>query len=196
MDEEGQVIGKTSNKKRIGVALIGGAIGVAVGAAIGGAQGAAKLGAVGLAAGVAYGLTMTTAGSQLEFLPGSHFTLEVSDSTRNQAAASQKNGTGGAGTVRQRVGEVSRPSARPRSSGPQVVTKFGIRNETFRRIQVFLDGSDEPIEVRGNYYQSHLEVGTTHLIRVVVGNRTFRARFTVPRVMRDIRVTTSGIVIR
>jgi hypothetical protein len=28
------------------------------------------------------GLKMTTAGSQLEFLPGSHFTLDVSDRTR------------------------------------------------------------------------------------------------------------------
>jgi len=75
------------------------------------------------------------------------------------------------------------------------MTKFGIRNRTFGPIQVFLDGSNTPIVVRVNY-QDQLEVGSTHTIRVVVGNQTFQAQFTVPRVMRDIRVTTSGIEIQ
>jgi hypothetical protein len=82
VDEEGQVVGKTSNKKRVGVAAVGAGIGALIGAAAGGAKGAAAGGAVGLGAGIAIGLRMTTTGSQLEFLPGSHFTLEVSDRTR------------------------------------------------------------------------------------------------------------------
>lgn len=79
VDEEGQVIGKTSNKKRFGAAAAGAGLGVLIGALAGGAQGAAAGGAAGLAAGIAIGLRMTTTGSQLEFLPGSHFTLDVSD---------------------------------------------------------------------------------------------------------------------
>ena len=82
VDEEGRVIGKTSNRKRAFAALAGGALGAGIGALAGGAQGAAKGGAIGLAAGLALGLTMTTAGSDLEFLPGSHFTLDVSDRGR------------------------------------------------------------------------------------------------------------------
>ena len=81
VDEEGQVIGKTSNKKRVGAAAAGAGLGVLIGALGGGAQGAAIGGAAGLAAGIAIGLKMTTTGSQLEFLPGSHFTLDVSDRT-------------------------------------------------------------------------------------------------------------------
>ncbi|HLK63019.1 MAG TPA: hypothetical protein VKU19_06245 [Bryobacteraceae bacterium] len=82
VDEEGQIIGKTSNKKRVGAAAGGAGLGVLIGALGGGAQGAAVGGAAGLAAGIAIGLTMTTTGSQLEFLPGSHFTLDVSDRNR------------------------------------------------------------------------------------------------------------------
>jgi len=82
VDEEGQLIGKTSNKKRIGAAAAGAGLGVLIGALGGGAQGAAIGGAAGLGAGLAIGLKMTTTGSQLEFLPGSHFTLDVSDRTR------------------------------------------------------------------------------------------------------------------
>jgi hypothetical protein len=54
--------------------------------------------------------------------------------------------------------EVSKKSAYPISSGSRVMTKFGIRNETFRTIEVFLDGSDTPIVVKVNY-QDQLEVG-------------------------------------
>jgi len=83
----------------------------------------------------------------------------------------------------------------PITSGPRLMTKFGIRNQTFRPIKVFLDDSDTPIEIRTNY-QDHLEVGSTHTIRVVVGSQVFQARFTVPRVMRDIRVTPRGLDIQ
>jgi hypothetical protein len=82
VDEEGRVVGKTSNKKRVAAGILGGLAGAGIGALAGGAQGAAQGGAIGLAAGLALALTMTTAGSDLEFLPGSHFTLDVSDRTR------------------------------------------------------------------------------------------------------------------
>ena len=84
VDEEGRVIGKTSNKKRVLASLAGGALGAGIGALAGGVQGAAKGGAIGLAAGLALGLKMTTAGSDLEFMPGSHFTLDVSDRSRGK----------------------------------------------------------------------------------------------------------------
>jgi hypothetical protein len=82
VDEEGQVIGKTSNKKRVGAAVAGAGLGAVVGALAGGARGAAAGSMVGLGVGLAVGLKMTTSGSDLEFLPGSHFTLYVSDRTR------------------------------------------------------------------------------------------------------------------
>jgi hypothetical protein len=108
----------------------------------------------------------------------------------SREAASQT----GTGSAKQPTNGVSKPTY-PISSGSRVMTRFGIRNQTFRQIQVFLDGSDTPIVVRVNY-QGQLEVGSTHIIKVVVGNQTFQARFTVPRVMRDIRVTTGGIEIQ
>lgn len=79
VDEEGRVIGKTSNMKRVGAAAAGAGLGMLVGALAGGAKGAAVGGAAGLGLGLAVGLRMTTTGSDLEFLPGSHFTLDVSD---------------------------------------------------------------------------------------------------------------------
>ena len=79
VDEEGHVIGRTSNKKRALTALALGAAGAGIGAAAGGSSGAAKGGVIGLAAGAALALTMTTAASDMEFLPGSHFVLDVSD---------------------------------------------------------------------------------------------------------------------
>jgi hypothetical protein len=82
VDEEGQVIGKTSNKKRVGAAIAGAGLGALVGAMAGGAKGAAAGSAVGLGVGLAVGLTMTTTGSELEFLPGSRFTVDVSDRAR------------------------------------------------------------------------------------------------------------------
>jgi hypothetical protein len=84
VDEEGHVIGTTSNKKRAFSTLAGGAAGAGIGAIAGGASGAAKGGAIGAAAGLALGLTMTTAGSDLEFLPGSQFRLDVSDRARQK----------------------------------------------------------------------------------------------------------------
>jgi hypothetical protein len=81
VDEEGRVIGRTSNAKRAAAALGGAGLGALIGGLAGGGRGAAAGSAVGLAAGLAIGLTMTTTGSDIEFMPGSHFTLEVSDRT-------------------------------------------------------------------------------------------------------------------
>jgi len=80
VDEEGRVIGKTSNKKRVG-SVIGGALtGALIGAMSAGGVGAAVGAGAGAGAGLAVGLTMTTTGSQIEFRPGSIFTLKISDS--------------------------------------------------------------------------------------------------------------------
>ena len=83
VDEEGQVIGTSSNKKRVGATLAGAGIGSLIGALGGGAQGAATGAAVGAGVGLMIGLTMTTSGSELEFLPGSVFTVEASDRAAN-----------------------------------------------------------------------------------------------------------------
>jgi hypothetical protein len=82
VDEEGRAIGVASNKKRILSTLVLGGIGAGIGAAAGGAQGAAVGGAAGAAAGLLIGLKMTTTGSDIEFRPGSVFTLSVSDAGR------------------------------------------------------------------------------------------------------------------
>jgi hypothetical protein len=79
VDEEGRAVGATSNKKRIAAAIGGTVLGGVLGGLAGGAKGAAAGSAAGLAAGLAIGLTMTSTSGNIEFLPGSHFTLEVSD---------------------------------------------------------------------------------------------------------------------
>jgi hypothetical protein len=79
VDEEGRAISVTSNKKRIISTLALAGIGAGIGAAAGGARGAAVGGAAGAAAGLLIGLKMTTSGSDIEFRPGSMFTLSVSD---------------------------------------------------------------------------------------------------------------------
>jgi hypothetical protein len=79
VDEEGRVIGKTSNKKRFGAFLAGAAAGALIGGLEAGGSGAAIGAAAGAGAGLIIGLSMTTTGSDIEFQPGSHFTLTVSD---------------------------------------------------------------------------------------------------------------------
>jgi hypothetical protein len=81
VDEEGNVISRTSNRKRIGATIAGGVIGGIIGGLLGGGRGAATGAAAGAAAGLVIGLTMTTSASDIEFRPGSLFTLSVSDST-------------------------------------------------------------------------------------------------------------------
>lgn len=79
VDEEGHVIGVTSNKKRLAGALIVSAIGVAIGASAGGGRGAAAGASAGLGLGLVIAMKITTAASEIEFKPGSAFTLTVSD---------------------------------------------------------------------------------------------------------------------
>jgi hypothetical protein len=83
VDEEGRVIGKSSNAKRVGAALAGAGIGALVGGLAGGASGMAMGSAAGLGLGLAVGLKMTTTGKDLEFLPGSHFAVDISDRKAN-----------------------------------------------------------------------------------------------------------------
>lgn len=82
VDEEGHIIGVTSNKKRLAGAILGSGLGAAVGAAAGGGRGAAVGATVGLGLGLVIAMKMTTAASEIEFKPGSLFTLTVSDSNK------------------------------------------------------------------------------------------------------------------
>jgi hypothetical protein len=78
VDEEGNVIGKTSNKKKAAGGILGGIAGGAAGYALGGAGGAAAGAAAGALAGV-YMVKMTTKGGQdIRFEKGAVLTLEVS----------------------------------------------------------------------------------------------------------------------
>lgn len=82
VDEEGRAIGTSSKKKAIGGAAIGAGIGAAIGALAGGAKGAAAGGAAGAAVGLVLAIGLTTSGENVEFAPGSQFTISVSDRSR------------------------------------------------------------------------------------------------------------------
>lgn len=84
VDEEGRVIGKTSNKKRAEAALGGAFLGALVGGLRGGGGGAAAGAAIGAGAGFAVATTLTSTGTDIEFRPGSHFSIEVSDARSDQ----------------------------------------------------------------------------------------------------------------
>jgi len=79
VDEEGRAIGKSSKKKALESALIGSAVGGILGGVMGGAKGAAIGAGAGAGAGLLFAIKFTTSGSQIEFAPGSTFTLDVSD---------------------------------------------------------------------------------------------------------------------
>jgi hypothetical protein len=83
VDEEGRVIGKTSNMKRLLWTTLASGAGAALGAATNGAQGAATGAALGAAVGFAISVTMTAAGSDVELHTGSHLTLDVYPRNRN-----------------------------------------------------------------------------------------------------------------
>lgn len=83
VDDEGRVIGHTSNKKRIGGVLGGMLVGALAGAAAGGGTGAAVGAVAGGVAGFALVSTMTTTGTDIQFQPGAIFTLHISDSRKN-----------------------------------------------------------------------------------------------------------------
>jgi outer membrane lipoprotein SlyB len=83
VDEEGQVIGVKSNKKKIAGTLAGEGIGAVVGGLAGGGKGAAAGGAAGAVTGYLLSVTFSANGSNIEFAPGSEFLLVTSD--RNKA---------------------------------------------------------------------------------------------------------------
>jgi hypothetical protein len=80
VDDEGHVVGATSEKKPALAALLG----LGTGAVIGGLThlGVAKGAAIGAGAGLVIGLTMTTQAESIQFSPGTVFTLNVSDPQR------------------------------------------------------------------------------------------------------------------
>jgi hypothetical protein len=75
VDEEGRVIGKSSVKKDIARTAVLGGIGAAIGGIVGGASGAAKGAVIGAAIGLT--ITFSTKGEDIQFAPGSQFTLVV-----------------------------------------------------------------------------------------------------------------------
>jgi hypothetical protein len=79
VDEEGHVIGVASHKKKVMGALLGGVAGGIIGASKAGIPGASAGAVLGAAAGWLVAMKTTTAGSDIEFKPGSLFTLSVSD---------------------------------------------------------------------------------------------------------------------
>jgi hypothetical protein len=82
VDEEGRAIGTSSKKKKVAGALVGAGLGAAIGALAGGASGAAAGGAIGAGAGLLLAVGLTTSGANVEFAPGSQFTLAMSDRRR------------------------------------------------------------------------------------------------------------------
>jgi hypothetical protein len=85
VDNEGNVTGKATQKKRVGSAIAGGILGAGIGWAAGGAAGAAIGGAAGAGAGTAAGTTMTSTGYDLVFSPGAKLVLTVSDAKEPRA---------------------------------------------------------------------------------------------------------------
>jgi hypothetical protein len=77
VDDEGHVIGTTSEKKPVVATLVG----AGTGAVVGGLThlGVVKGTAIGAGAGLLIGMTMTTQAQSIQFSPGTQFTLNVSD---------------------------------------------------------------------------------------------------------------------
>ena len=82
VDEEGRAIGQSSRKKRVGGTLVGTAVGGTLGGLLGGGRGAVEGAALGAGTGFLIAVQFTTSGSDIEFWPGSVFTLVVSDRRR------------------------------------------------------------------------------------------------------------------
>jgi hypothetical protein len=80
VDDEGHVIGKTSEAKP----LVATGVGATAGAALGKIThlGSGKGAAAGAGAGLVIGLTMTTQADNIEFSPGTRFVVKVSDQER------------------------------------------------------------------------------------------------------------------
>ena len=84
VDDEGHLISKSSNKKRIATALLFSAAGAAIGAAADGAKGATEGAAGGAAAGLIVALTLTTKSSDIELQPGAILTLNINSGQRQR----------------------------------------------------------------------------------------------------------------
>jgi hypothetical protein len=84
----------------------------------------------------------------------------------------------------------------PIASGRQVTTEVRVFNQGFARVQILLDGNPAPIELRGQTgHKFHLEIGSIHIVRCVSGGRATDVKFMVPRTMRTISVSSSGVTI-
>jgi hypothetical protein len=79
VDEEGQAIGQGNAGKRAMAGFGGAGIGAFAGGMIGGGMGSLIGGAVGGAAGYIIALDMTASSHNIEFNPGTHFTLQVTN---------------------------------------------------------------------------------------------------------------------
>jgi hypothetical protein len=77
VDEEGQVIAKGNGGKRAMAGFGGAGFGALAGGMLGGSMGSLIGGAVGGAAGYLVSLDVTASSQNIEFYPGTHFTLQV-----------------------------------------------------------------------------------------------------------------------
>jgi hypothetical protein len=77
VDDEGNIVGHTSSKKKVAGGVLGAMAGAGVGYAAGGAAGAAIGGIAGAAAGYALVKMTTKAGQDIRFEKGANFALEV-----------------------------------------------------------------------------------------------------------------------
>ncbi len=105
------------------------------------------------------------------------------------AVAIGSSGAAGAASVEQRV---------PQTSIPKVFTDFTIQNENeMFPARIYLDDEKTPIVIKvKSSYTVQLEVGSTHVVRVVQGfplGSTRRINFTVARGMRALRVTPQAL---
>ena len=77
VDEEGQVIAKGNAGKRAMAGIGGAGLGAFAGGMLGGSMGSLVGGAIGGAAGYIISLDVTASSHNIEFYPGTHFTLQV-----------------------------------------------------------------------------------------------------------------------
>jgi hypothetical protein len=86
VDEEGQVIAKGNGGKRAMGAAGGAGLGAVAGGMLGGGWGALAGAAAGGALGYVVALDVTSSSQNIEFYPGSHFTLEVTSKGEDRNA--------------------------------------------------------------------------------------------------------------
>lgn len=124
VDEEGQVIAKGNGGKRAAAAFGGAGLGSLAGGMLGGGMGSLIGAAAGGAAGYLISLDMTASSQNLEFYPGTHFTLDVTSKgvdkqvdaseVRKQEAANEA-----AIALRPDAEQAAQPSSPPPSAAPQ-----------------------------------------------------------------------------